>query len=591
MIRRRVSAVLSVLVCVLGLAAPAMAADPAWRQLKTPRYTVLSQLNEGATRAWATEFDQFIDSTGGLMKVTPALLPPLTVVLMAHEKDFDAYKPPRPNGSTAKTVSGFFYRTDGWSVMGLANSVENDETRHTIFHEAVHWLFSADRSAQPRWFSEGIAELFATFNLRIAKVEWAHPIGYHVELLRERGLMPMKEFIAQDESLFDRDEHTGRYYAQSWALVHYLLVSGKLEGREKLVRFISAYRTKSADEAFKAAFGGDYGALEKELHAYIDQPRMGYMNTPRMPAAPQGEMTPAAPVQVELALGKLALQAADPKVATRHADRAYTLAPTDPAAQELRAYIAMRDKDQVEAAAAAEKALSLGSRDSTMFILHGDALGNRDSTVPAERARQRASMYENAINLSPRTLETYERLASVLLAVDRPTDDDAKFLDIGRQLFPQQGFIQLGLAQVAYRQGRRDDAQRQLDAALAADLLGGQRSAARGLHDHWILDALQGQVRELLPKRRYAEARAAVEAAAPQLLDADSSDFVAQLRGSIELQQLSYDAQTAAREKRIPDARRLFEQLLARKDLPDDLRQYSERALQGLGAANRKRGP
>jgi tetratricopeptide (TPR) repeat protein len=591
MTRRHVGTLLSVLLCAIGLAVPAAADDSGWRQLKTARYTVLSQLSEGATRVWATEFDQFIDSTGGLLKVTPALLPPLTVVLMAREKDFDAYKPPRPNGSTAKNVSGFFYRTDGWSVVGLANSQENDETRHTIFHEAVHWLFSADRSAQPRWFSEGIAELFSTFNLRISKVEWAHPIGSHVQLLREHGLMPMKEFIAQDESLFDRDEHTGRYYAQSWALVHYLLMSNKPERRQMLVRFISAYKTKSADESFRIAFGGDYGALEKELHSYIDQPRMAYTSMPRMPAAPQGETTPAAPVQVELALGKLALQAADPKVAIRHADQAFTLAPTDPAAQELRAYIAMRDNHTAEAAAAAEKALSLGSRDSTMFILHGDALGNRDSPGPAERARQRASMYENAINLSPRTLETYERLASALLVVDRPTDDDAKFLDIGRQLFPQQGFIQLGLAQVAYRQGRRDDALRQLDTALATDMLGAQRSFARGLHDHWILDGLQDQVREQLPKRRYAEARAALEAAGPQLLEDDSREFAAQLRSSIELQQLSYDAQAAAREKRIPDARRLFEQLLARKDLPDDLRQFSERALKGLGSGNAKRGP
>jgi hypothetical protein len=591
MFRRRVATVLSTFVFVQGLASPTLAEDPAWRQLKTSRYTVLSQLSEKETRAWSTEFDQFIDSTAGLLKITPALLPPLTVVLMARTKDFDAYKPPRPNGSTAKNVGGFFYRTDGWSVVGLADLVENEETRHTIFHEAVHWLFSSDQSAQPRWFSEGIAELFATFSLRAQKVEWAHPIGYHLQLLRDLGLMPMKEFIAQEDSLFNRDEHTGRYYAQSWALVHYLLMTGKPESREKLVRYLLAYKTKSADESFRITFGGDYDALEKELRAYIDQPRMGYMITPRLPTATQGELTPAAPVQVELALGKLALTSADPKLAIRHADRAFMLAPTDPAAQELRAYIAMRDENLTEAQVDAEKALSLGSRDSTMFILHGDALANRDTPGPGARARQRASMYEYAVNLSPRTLETYERLVSTLMLVDRPTDDDAKFLAIGRQIFPQQGFIQLGLAQVAYRQGHHDEALRQLDAALATDMLGSQRNYARNVRDHWILDVLQGQVSDLLPKHRYAEARSALDAARPQLLEEDSREYATRLGSSIEQQQLVYEAQSAVREKRIADARRLYEQLLARKDLPEDLRQHGERAVQALGAGNPKRGP
>lgn len=587
MSRPRILFGLLCLVCAALAAVPAASAESAWRMLKTPRYTVISQLGDKPTRAWAAEFDQFIDSTSAVLKINPALLPPLTVVLFARSKDFDPYKPPRPDGTTAKNIGGYFYRTDGWGVIGLAEHGDDDDgTRRTIFHEAVHWLFSADRSPQPRWFSEGIAELLSTFRMRIEKVEFGHPISDHSLLLRQYGLLPMKEFLAQDSSLFDRDDHTGRYYAQSWALVHYLLVSGHPERREMLLRYIAAYRTKSADESFKAGFGGDYAALEKDLRAYVDQPRMNFMVTPRQPSAPQAEMTAVDPLRVELALGQLAMSAADKSLAGRHADRALAIAPTDAAGHELRAYVALRDDRRSEAQAEAERALSAGSRDSTMFILYGDALGQRDSADPAAQARQRVVMYENAINLSPRTLETYEQLAGALLAVDKPTSEDAKFLEVGRSIFPQQGFIQIGLAQVAYRQGRREDALKQIDEALASDMLGGQRNFGRGLRDHWISQMLQEEVHEFLPKRQYAEARAALDRAEARLGDEDAKRYVRELRQSVDLQELVQQADAAARSKNAAAARPLYEKLLARSDLPTDLRQYAERALAALKRAH-----
>jgi len=585
MTRPRFAPGLLLLVSACLVAGP-LAAEPAWRMLKTPRYTVLSQLQENSTRAWAADFDQFIDSIGGsLMNINPALLPPLTVVLMARSKDFDPYKPPRPNGKVAKNIEGYFYRTDGWGVIGLAEHADNEETRRTIFHESVHWLMSADRSPQPRWFSEGIAELFSTFSPHFDKVDWGHPMEYHVLLLRQAGLMPMKDFLAQDNSVFDRDDHTGQYYAQSWALMHFLLVSGHPERREKLLRYIASYRTKSADESFKDAFGGDYAALQKELKDYVDQPRMGYMITPRKPAAPQGEITAAPPLLVELALGRLALSSADKALAGRHADRALEMSPSEPAGHEIKAYIALRDDARELAQAEAERALSAGSRDPEMFILDGDALGTRDAADAGAQARRRVEMYENAINLSPHILETYERLAGALLAVDKPTDEDAKFLEVGRRLFPQQGFIQIGLAQVAYRQGRHDDALRQIDKALASDMLGGQRNVGLSLHDYWIGEILQEQVHEFMSKRQYAEARAALDRGEAQLFDDDRKRYVRELRQSVELQELVQQADTAARGKNPAAARPLFEKLLARSDLPSDLRQYAQRALESLKRA------
>lgn len=589
MLRLRLAAALCALLGAFSGGGPAWAAGSAWRMLKTPRYTVVSQLPDGATAAWAADFDQFIESMGGLMKINPALLPPLTVVLMARDKDFEPYKPPRPNGSVAKNIAGFFYRTEGWGVIGLAEQRRADDsydqTRRTIYHESVHWLMSTDRSPQPRWFSEGIAELFSTFEPRITKVEWGHPISSHVLLLRGSGLQPMKAFLAEDSSIFDRDDHTGRYYAQSWALMHYLLVTGHPERRDMLAKYIDAYRTKSADESFRIAFGGDYAALEKALHNYVDEPRMGYMITPRHPAAPPVPITDAPPLLVELALGRLALSASDHGLASRHAAQAQALAPNEPAGHELRAAVALRDDDRKLAGTEAQAAVAAGSHDATMFLVAAEALALQDDGDRATLGRRRAGLYENAINSSPRNLSTYKQLVSALMSVDRPTDEDARFLDVGRRIYPQEGFIQIGLAQVAQRQGRTEEALQRIDDALGVNLNDDERRFGRNLHDRWLLEPLGRQVHDALSRRQPAEALALLDRIGPRVLDDDGKHYVAQLRTQAQLQDLAYQADAAARAKHVAEARALFEKLLAHPDADPGQQQYARRALEALKSA------
>jgi tetratricopeptide (TPR) repeat protein len=577
MIRHRIATAAAILLFCL----PAASADAKWRTLKTPRYSIVSQLGDNATIAWASDFDQFIDSIGGLLDIRISQLPPLTVVLMAHDKDFDAYKPPRPNGTTAKSIAGFFYRTDSWGVIGLADRYD-EQTRRTIYHECVHWLMSTDPYPQPRWFSEGMAEMFSTFAVRFNKVEWGHLIEGHLAVLHGYGLMPMKDLLAQDSSIFDRDDHTGVYYAQSWALLHYIMLGGPPEARANLAKYMMAYRTKSADESFKASFGGDYTALQRAVRDHIDQTRFAFTSTPRRNSPLQGAISDASPVQVESALGRLALVSADTTLSARHADKAVQLAPGDPAGHELRAYLAIRDHKPDEAQVEAERALDGGSRDAMMYILHGDALGERSGGDATVKARQRASAYENAINLTPRDREIYERLTNALMQVDKPTDEDAKFLGVGRRIYPQLGIIQIGLAQVAYRQGRQEEALHQIEAALTGDMFEGDRNSARMLHDQWIFDPLQEQVHNAMSQKNVAEARKFLDQAASRLMSDAGKDFVTQLRANVDLQDLVQQADAAARNGKVEEARLLYEKVLARDDLPATYRQDLQRTVNGL---------
>jgi tetratricopeptide (TPR) repeat protein len=76
------------------------------------------------------------------------------------------------------------------------------------------------------WFNEGLAEYYSTFtpaaNGKTAML--GRPIARHVLLLRERFL-PIADLIAVDHGspLYNEGERASIFYAESWALLHYLL--------------------------------------------------------------------------------------------------------------------------------------------------------------------------------------------------------------------------------------------------------------------------------------------------------------------------------------------------------------------------------
>ena len=213
------------LACLLLLAtSQAIATDRPWKLVVTPQYRVLSQLRDGETDGWIRNFDQFILSTSDVLQMDVNALPPLTVVLFDRDKDYTPYKLQRANGRAAN-VSGQFVRRQTWSMIGMAHENDNAELRRILQHEATHWLMSADQARQPAWFTEGIAEMFSTFERKGDHVDWGKPIGSHLGLLRTSGTMPLAELLVEPTAIFDRDERTERFYAQSWLFTHFLMLS------------------------------------------------------------------------------------------------------------------------------------------------------------------------------------------------------------------------------------------------------------------------------------------------------------------------------------------------------------------------------
>src|SRR5690606_21097920 len=140
-------------------------------------------------------------------------------------------------------IGGFFVRANDINTIMLGVARNDRETRQVIFHEAVHWHLSAREGYMPLWLTEGLAEMYATFETPDA-TSYAFGAGHdaHVARLREENLLPLPKLvgIGRDSLLYNEGTRTSIFYAQSWAFVHYLFHGENSPGRDAVRRYLEA---------------------------------------------------------------------------------------------------------------------------------------------------------------------------------------------------------------------------------------------------------------------------------------------------------------------------------------------------------------
>jgi tetratricopeptide (TPR) repeat protein len=485
--------------CLLAALAPTAraAGDPEWVRVATTNFVVYSDAGEKRARATAERLEGFRALLASLFPqaVAASHTGQVPVVAFRSDGDFKPYKP-LYNGKPAN-VAGLFLGGEEQALMALDVSAWEGSS-HVVFHEYIHRLLAGNDLPVPLWFNEGVAEFYSTASTEGTKGQVGKIVPGHLELLQERGLVPLAALfsVSHDSPDYNERNRQGVFYAESWAFVHFCILDPEQQRPRQLMDFATRQgRGEPAAAAFKAAFGVDTTEMDKALKAYIRQATVPIANLTF--AAPmevaKAAAEPAKMVEVEYYLGNVLALEQRYDDAVPHFKHAMELDASSSLPHEGLGFVALRKKDIAAAKAAFAEA---AKRDSKSYLaLYYFALASMGSSDQATSAASRSAL-ERAVAINPTFAGSYELLAVLALqAGDAKTASD--WAEKGLKVDPQNGRLRVNLASAEANAGRFDDARRNLKRVVDTSDDEGARSYARSLLEQ--LDAHADAMRAAPP--------------------------------------------------------------------------------------------
>ena len=246
-----------------------------WIEVKSPHFTVYSNAGEHDGRRVALEFEQIramFEQNFPKLRVDSGGKPTI-IYALKNEDSLKLLIPSYGQNKNAMKVAGEYHptydknfavvRTD---VVGSAGS-----PYHVMYHEYAHELFRLNYRGLPLWLDEGLAEYwgFSDIQNKEAAVGQADPGT--IRLLQHSQLLPIATLVSLDATspLYNTQNHSGIFYAEAWALVHYLSMSPELRGQNLLNKYLAALQqTDDPIEAANQTFG-DLQKFGERLESYV----------------------------------------------------------------------------------------------------------------------------------------------------------------------------------------------------------------------------------------------------------------------------------------------------------------------------------
>ncbi|MEM7283270.1 MAG: DUF1570 domain-containing protein, partial [Pseudomonadota bacterium] len=178
-------------------------------------------------------------------------------------------------------IAGFFRSTLRKNVIALRDT--GLQENQVILHEYIHFLMRNYAGYRfPPWYSEGFAEYLSSAKIKGGQLR----IGLaNDRALRTLTYLPWLSFrkvlttAYSDFAKLDREKRSA-FYAQSWALVHYLHRNQDDVNpiAEALPKYFKLVENGTAEEtAFEESFGIDFKTLSKNVKRYLRKGRFTYV--------------------------------------------------------------------------------------------------------------------------------------------------------------------------------------------------------------------------------------------------------------------------------------------------------------------------
>ncbi len=239
---------------ILSFVPSTFAAEKPWTEIRSPHFRVLTNGSTQDAVKVAREFEQlrwvFATRFPGWRLESGAPLLVLAVRDQATAKALD----PQFRGFAGGHIGGLFHH--GWEkqfAIVRLDAFVRDGSKEVVYHEYAHTILHMNSRWLPTWLDEGMAEFYAYTRFDENKVYLGAPT-VRLRALHSAPLDSIDEIMAvtQRSAL----HHSEFFYAESWALVHFLVYGPGMEGGKKLDRFSTLLQQGVVQrKAFQQAFG------------------------------------------------------------------------------------------------------------------------------------------------------------------------------------------------------------------------------------------------------------------------------------------------------------------------------------------------
>ena len=406
----------------------ALAGKDTWVSVRTKNYFLVGNSSEKEIKQVGLKLEQFREVfTQSFPNLKFKTVVPTTVMIFKNATSYAPFK-------IRERSSGHFQ--SGPDVNYIALTTDSKGSDFTvIFHEFTHLLVNTNFRNAPVWFNEGLAEYYSTFYIGDdGRVVLGFPIVNHVHHLRRSKLLPLRTLFEVDHKspYYNEAEKTSMFYAQSWALMHYLMI-GKPGGEQQLDKFTTLLNSRvPLERAFQEAFGQTFDAMETDLRNYVKRDsykvRLGNF-AGKLELKTTTEATKLSEAEAQAYQGDLLLHS-NRKGGYVYLEQAVKLDPKLAMAHASLGMAYFREGKTGAAFASLERAVAANSQNYLAHYYYAFVLSHADSNAgltivnysPEVAAKIREHL-QKAIALRPDFPEPYNILAYVSLITGKGIDE------------------------------------------------------------------------------------------------------------------------------------------------------------------------
>jgi tetratricopeptide (TPR) repeat protein len=401
--------------------------------------------------------------------------------------------------------AGIFQAGPEKNFVVLRIDLPGDQGYHVIYHEYVHMLVRINLGRLPLWLSEGMAEFFGQATISEGKSGLGRPSEEQLAILKETRLLPLEVLMAVDHEspYYHEAEKTRIFYAQSWALTHYLMIGDERAHAKQLYDFIDLIlRHVPETEAITRAFG-DLKVMQQKLDQYVRSMGFYYFNVTTRLSVREDQYTARSLSQPEMlaARGDLFVHTNRLEEAQAVLEEALRLDSRSTTANEGMGQLCLMRQDYARAQKYFAVAADL---DSGSYLAQYYAARAAWEQGSEDQAGNAEAYLRKAIAIHPQFVPAYSMLSSILIHNEAKRAEALEMARKAAELEPGEVRHQIHVGRILLAMDKVEEAQTIGQRALASAHTDADRMDADSL-----LSAVTRRQKLLLEAQRRTEAQMA----------------------------------------------------------------------------------